>query len=111
MVCRTSICQSYSHSCCFFVYFSLLCSITGRRKEERRESLPCGDLSADSEALASRRSSFFKMVSMGKLTRDSMSDKASLETDEESEEEEPMVKKREPLSGIKTSIRIFIKHL
>lgn len=88
-----------------------MCSITGRRKEERRESLPCGDLSADSEALASRRSSFFKMVSMGKLTRDSMSDKASLETDEESEEEEPMVKKREPLSGIKTSIRIFIKHL
>ncbi|XP_061608411.1 tumor necrosis factor alpha-induced protein 2 [Phyllopteryx taeniolatus] len=72
--------------------------ITGRRKEERRESLPCGDLSADSEAEASRRSSFLRMVSHGKLKRESMSDKASKETEEEEEEEEPLVKTREPLS-------------
>ncbi|XP_077361211.1 exocyst complex component 3-like protein 2 [Festucalex cinctus] len=72
--------------------------ITTRRKEERRESLPCGDLSADSEAEASRRPSFLRMVSLGKLKRESMSDKASQETDEETEEEEPVVKTREPLS-------------
>ncbi|XP_051902196.1 tumor necrosis factor alpha-induced protein 2 [Hippocampus zosterae] len=72
--------------------------ITGRCKEERRESLPCGDLSADDEAEASRRSSFLRMVSLGKLKRESMSDKASEETEDESEEEEPVVKTREPLS-------------
>nr|XP_057942459.1 tumor necrosis factor alpha-induced protein 2 [Doryrhamphus excisus] len=75
-----------------------LLRITGRRKEERRESLPCGDLSADSEAEASRRPSFLRMVSLGKLKRESMSDKASQETEEEAEEEEPVVKTREPLS-------------
>ncbi|XP_058484403.1 exocyst complex component 3 [Solea solea] len=75
-----------------------LLRITGRRKEERRESLPCGDLSAVSEAEASRRSSFLRMVSLGKLKRDSLSDKASQETEEETDEEEPVVKKREPLS-------------
>ncbi|XP_034746286.1 exocyst complex component 3 [Etheostoma cragini] len=70
----------------------------GRRKEERRESLPCGNLSMDSEAEASRRSSFLRMVSLGKLKRESMSDKASQEAEEETEEEEPVVKTREPLS-------------
>ncbi|XP_032388970.1 exocyst complex component 3 [Etheostoma spectabile] len=70
----------------------------GRRREERRESLPCGNLSTDSEAEASRRSSFLRMVSLGKLKRESMSDKASQEADEETEEEEPVVKTREPLS-------------
>lgn len=77
----------------------ILCSITGRCREERRESLPCGDLSADNEAEASRRSSFLRMVSLGKLKRESMSDKASEETEDESEEEDPVVKTREPLSG------------
>ncbi|XP_056266166.1 tumor necrosis factor alpha-induced protein 2 isoform X2 [Pseudoliparis swirei] len=75
-----------------------LLRITGRRKEERRESLPCGNLSTDSEAEASRRPSFLRMVSMGKLKRESMSDKASQEAEEETEEEEPAVKTREPLS-------------
>lgn len=79
----------------------LLGSFTGRRKEERRESLPCGELTADSESEASRRSSFLRMVSLGKLKRESMSDKASQETEEETEEEEPLVKAREPLSGNK----------
>jgi len=36
---------------------------------------------------------------MGKLKRESMSDKASQEAEEETEEEEPAVKTREPLSG------------
>lgn len=75
-----------------------LLRFTGRRKEERRESLPCGDLSAVSESDASRRSSFLRMVSLGKLKRESMSDKASQEAEEEMEEEDPVVKKREPLS-------------
>lgn len=74
-----------------------LLRFTGRRKEERRESLPCGDLSAVSEAEASRRPSFLR-ISLGKLKRESMSDKASQETEEETEDEEPVVKKREPLS-------------
>lgn len=39
------------------------------------------------------------MVSLGKLKRESMSDKASQETEEEPEEEELVVKTREPLSG------------
>ncbi|XP_034406444.1 exocyst complex component 3 [Cyclopterus lumpus] len=75
-----------------------LLRITGRRKEERRESLPCGNLSTGGEAEASRRPSFLRMVSMGKLKRESMSDKASQEAEEETEEEEPAVKTREPLS-------------
>lgn len=76
-----------------------LLRFTGRRKEERRESLPCGNLCADSEVEASRRPSFLRMVSLGKLKRESMSDKASSqEADEDSVEEEPVVKAREPLS-------------
>lgn len=74
-----------------------LLRFTGRRKEERRESLPCGDLSAVGEAEASRRPSFLR-ISLGKLKRESMSDKTSQETEEETEEDEPVVKKREPLS-------------
>ncbi|KAF3706769.1 Exocyst complex component 3-like protein 2 [Channa argus] len=75
-----------------------LLRFTGRQKEERRESLPCGDLSVDSEAEASRRPSFLRMVSLGKLKRESMSDKASQEAEEETVEEELVVKSREPLS-------------
>ncbi|XP_075876092.1 exocyst complex component 3-like protein 2 [Nelusetta ayraudi] len=75
-----------------------LLRFTGRRKEERRESLPCGNLSSECEVDASRRSSFLRMVSLGKLKRESMSDKASQETEEEPEEEELVVKTREPLS-------------
>ncbi len=81
----------------FFV--AAVCSFTGRRKEERRESLPCGNLSTDSEAEASKLPSFLRMVSLGKLKRVSMSDKASQEAEEETEDEEPVVKTREPLSG------------
>ncbi|XP_061754055.1 tumor necrosis factor alpha-induced protein 2 [Nerophis ophidion] len=76
-----------------------LLRITGRHKEEHRESLPCGDLFADGEAEASRRPSFLRMVSLGKLKRESMSDKGSQQTEEDAEvEEEPVVQTREPLS-------------
>lgn len=91
-------CSVLWHSCSLLLLWAL-CSFTGRRKEERRESLPCGNLCTDSEAEASRRPSFLRMVSLGKLKRESMSDKASQETEEESVEEEPVVKTREPLSG------------
>lgn len=77
----------------------MLCSFTGRRKEQRRESLPCGDLSTDSEVEASRQPSFLRIVSLGKLKRESMSDKTSQEAEEETVEEEPELKTREPLSG------------
>lgn len=77
----------------------LSCSFTGRRTEERRESLPCGELSTECEPEGSRRPSFLKIVSLGKLKRESMSDKTSQEDDEETVEEEPVVKTREPLSG------------
>lgn len=76
-----------------------VCRFTGRRKEERRESLPCGNLSANIELEDSRRPSFLKMVSLGKLKRESMSDKASQEAEEEPMEEEIVEKTREPLSG------------
>ncbi|MEQ2255765.1 hypothetical protein ILYODFUR_017350 [Ilyodon furcidens] len=75
-----------------------LLRFTGRRKEERRESLPCGDLSTECEAEGSRRPSFLK-ISLGKLKRESMSDKASQEAEEEELEDEPVVETREPLSG------------
>ncbi|XP_014889234.1 exocyst complex component 3 [Poecilia latipinna] len=74
-----------------------LLRFTGRRKEERRESLPCGDLSTECETEGSRRPSFLR-ISLGKLKRESMSDKASQEADEEEAEEEPVIKTREPLS-------------
>uniref|UniRef100_A0A3Q3H3A2 Tumor necrosis factor alpha-induced protein 2-like n=1 Tax=Labrus bergylta TaxID=56723 RepID=A0A3Q3H3A2_9LABR len=74
-----------------------LLRFTGRRKEERRESLPCGNLSTDSEVEASRQPSFLRMVNL--LKRESMSDKASSqEAEEDTMEEEPIVKTREPLS-------------
>lgn len=61
--------------------------------------MPCGNLSTECEVDASRRPSFLKMVSLGKLKRESMSDKASQEAEEEPVEEELAVKTREPLSG------------
>ncbi|KAM3868732.1 exocyst complex component 3-like protein 2 [Diretmus argenteus] len=75
-----------------------LLRFTGRRKEVRRESLPSGDLNTDSEAEARRRPSFLRLVSLGKLKRESMSDRGSQEAEEETVEEEPVVKTREPLS-------------
>ncbi|XP_038153110.1 exocyst complex component 3-like [Cyprinodon tularosa] len=74
-----------------------LLRFTGRRKEERRESLPCGDLSTESYAEGSRRPSCLR-ISLGKLKRESMSDQASQEAEDEEVEEEPLVKTREPLS-------------
>lgn len=84
----------------------LLCSFSfpGRRKEERSDSLPGGNLSADAELENGRRSSLFKMVSLGKLKRESMSDKTSQETEDEKEEEEPVVKTKDPLSGMANGV-------
>lgn len=77
----------------------LLHSFPGRRKEERSDSLPGGNLSMDANLDSCRRPSLFKMVSLGKLKRESMSDKTSQEAEEEPEEEEPVVKTKDPLSG------------
>ena len=51
------------------------------------------------------------MVNLGKLKRESMSDKASQEDEEETMEEEPVVKTREPLSGNKTLITYAYLHI
>lgn len=72
--------------------------------------MPCGNLSSECEVDASRRSSFLRMVSLGKLKRESMSDKASQETEEEPEEEELAVKTREPLSG-NTQVNTTLKKI
>lgn len=53
----------------------------------------------DAELENSRRPSLFKMVSLGKLKRESISDKMSQEAEEEKKEEEPVVKTKDPLSG------------
>ena len=66
----------------------MVCRFAGRRKDVRRESLPCGNLSGDGEAEARRRPSFLKMVSLGKLRRESLSDRTSQEAEEETVEEE-----------------------
>lgn len=71
----------------------------GRRKEERVDSLPGGNISADTDADNCRRPSLFKMVSLGKLKRESLSDKVSQEAEDEEEEEETVVKTKDPLSG------------
>uniref|UniRef100_A0A674MD73 Tumor necrosis factor alpha-induced protein 2 n=1 Tax=Takifugu rubripes TaxID=31033 RepID=A0A674MD73_TAKRU len=70
----------------------------GRRKEERSDSLPGGNLNMDAELENCRRPSLFKMVSLGKLKRESLSDKMSQETEDEKEEEEAVVKTKDPLS-------------
>lgn len=76
-----------------------LLSFPGRRKEERSDSLPGGNLNMDAELENCRRPSLFKMVSLGKLKRESLSDKVSQETEDEKEEEEALVKTKDPLSG------------
>lgn len=53
----------------------------------------------DAELENCRRPSLFKMVSLGKLKRESLSDKMSQEAEDEKEEEEPVVKSKDPLSG------------
>lgn len=74
-------------------------SFPGRRKEERSDSLPGGNISTDADSENCRRPSLFKMVSLGKLKRESMSDKISQEAEDEKEEEEAAVKSKDPLSG------------
>ncbi|KAI1893323.1 hypothetical protein AGOR_G00122540 [Albula goreensis] len=75
-----------------------LLRIAGRYKETfRKESLPNGDLGSEGDD-SSRRLSFLKIVRGGKL-KDSMADRASSQSpEEETVEEVPEVKPREPLS-------------
>ncbi|KPP71026.1 exocyst complex component 3-like [Scleropages formosus] len=75
-----------------------LLRMAGRCRESlRKESLPNGDLSVDSDADSSRRLSFLKMVSRGKK-KESLGDSVSRGPEEEVVEEVPEVKPREPLS-------------
>ncbi|XP_066536313.1 tumor necrosis factor alpha-induced protein 2 [Hoplias malabaricus] len=78
-----------------------LLRMAGRcRENNRKESLPNGDLCSESDAdSTSRRLSFLKIVGRGKQKRESMVDRsASPGPEEEAEEEVPEVKPREPLS-------------
>ncbi|XP_072548157.1 exocyst complex component 3-like protein 2 [Salminus brasiliensis] len=70
------------------------------RENNRKESLPNGDLCSESDAdSTSRRLSFLKIVGRGKQKRESMVDRsASPGPEEEPVEEVPEVKPREPLS-------------
>ncbi|XP_066516633.1 tumor necrosis factor alpha-induced protein 2 [Hoplias malabaricus] len=75
-----------------------LLRLAGRRKNsERRESLPVGDLNGDEDDEdAHRRPSFLR--SLSKLCGDSLTNRNSQDAERESPEEEPPVKRREPLS-------------
>uniref|UniRef100_A0A672Q6P5 Tumor necrosis factor alpha-induced protein 2-like n=1 Tax=Sinocyclocheilus grahami TaxID=75366 RepID=A0A672Q6P5_SINGR len=76
-----------------------LLRLAGRRKEsERRDSLPTGDLTTENDEDSRRRPSFLRMVSLSKLRGDSLTNRSSQEDEQESVEEEPPVKRREPLS-------------
>lgn len=71
------------------------------RENNRKESLPNGDLCSESDGdSTSRRLSFLKIVGRGKQKRESMVDRsASPGPEAEPVEEVPEVKPREPLSG------------
>ncbi|KAL1274991.1 hypothetical protein QQF64_027805 [Cirrhinus molitorella] len=76
-----------------------LLRLAGRRKEsERRDSLPTGDLTIENDEDSRRRPSFLRIVSLSKLRGDSLTNRSSQEDEQESVEEEPPVKRREPLS-------------
>ncbi|XP_028817864.1 tumor necrosis factor alpha-induced protein 2 isoform X2 [Denticeps clupeoides] len=78
-----------------------LLRIAGKCRESlRKESLPNGDLCSECDAdSSSRRLSFLKIVGRGKHKRESMVDRSSSQgPEEETVEEVPEVKPREPLS-------------
>ncbi|XP_076832400.1 exocyst complex component 3-like protein 2 [Brachyhypopomus gauderio] len=78
-----------------------LLRMAGRCRESlRKESLPNGDLCSDADSdVTSRRLSFLKIVGRGKQKRESMVERsASPGPEEDSVEEVPEVKPREPLS-------------
>lgn len=74
--------------------------IAGKCKD-RKETLTNGDQCSETDAdTNSRRLSFLKMVGKGKIKRESMQDHSSSQgPEEETVEEVPEVKPREPLSG------------
>lgn len=72
--------------------------LAGRRKKsERRESLPVGEINGEDEEDANRRPSFLR--SLSKLRGDSLTSRDSQEDERQSPEEEAPIKRREPLSG------------
>ncbi|XP_041933069.1 exocyst complex component 3-like protein 2 [Alosa pseudoharengus] len=74
-------------------------SLASLRKESTcRESLYGGDYNLETDDDARRRPSFLRIVSLGKLRRESMVDRISQEAEEETVEEPPEVKPKEPLS-------------
>ncbi|TSO37087.1 Exocyst complex component 3-like protein 2 [Bagarius yarrelli] len=74
-----------------------LLRLAGRRKKsERRESLPEGEMNGRDDEDSDRRPSFLR--SLSKLRGDSLTSRDSQEVEQETPEEETPVKRREPLS-------------
>ncbi|KAK3527464.1 hypothetical protein QTP86_023050, partial [Hemibagrus guttatus] len=74
-----------------------LLRLAGRRKKsERRESLPEGEVNGEDDEDADRRPSFLR--SLSKLRGDSLTSHDSQEAEQENPEEETPIKRREPLS-------------
>ncbi|KAF5889233.1 tumor necrosis factor alpha-induced protein 2-like, partial [Clarias magur] len=67
-----------------------------RKKSDRRESLPEGEVHSEDEGCTDRRPSFLR--SLSKLRGDSLTSRDSLEAERQSPEEEMPIKRREPLS-------------
>lgn len=84
--------------------YPILCGpsrFAGRYRDSRKESFTSNDLNSENEGdSSSRRQSFMKMVGLGKMKRESMTDRSSLATEEqEVQQKVEEVKPREPLSG------------
>ena len=77
-----------------------------RKESTCRESLNGGESNLETDDDARRRPSFLRIVSLGKLRRESMVDRISQEAEEEKVEEPPVVKPREPLSGTDKRVNI-----
>ncbi|KAK2816651.1 hypothetical protein Q7C36_022922 [Tachysurus vachellii] len=74
-----------------------LLRLAGRRKKsERRESLPEGEVNGEDDGDPDRRPSFLR--SLSKLRGDSLTSRDSQEAEQENPEEETPIKRREPLS-------------
>lgn len=92
-----------------FLNTFLTLRFAGRRKEsERRDSLPTGDLTTENDEDSRRRPSFLRMVSLSKLRGDSLTNRSSQEDEQELVEEEPPVKRREPLSGTTVFLSVLV---
>lgn len=92
------MCESCYTAEFIFTFPFIWSRLAGRRKKsERRESLPEGEVNGEDDEDADRRPSFLR--SLSKLRGDSLTSRDSQEAEQENPEEETPIKRREPLSG------------